>query len=77
MIMTNKLLPVALVAALLGGSVGAYVMHSKKAAEPQSTVTNTQPSDAQYAQLQSTTPAGDQLVPAVFNSVAEQTAYKS
>ncbi len=30
MIMTNKLLPVALVAALLGGSVGAYVMHSKK-----------------------------------------------
>ena len=29
MIMTNKLLPVALVAALIGGSVGAFVMHSK------------------------------------------------
>ena len=29
MIMTNKLLPVALVAALIGGSVGAVVMHSR------------------------------------------------
>ena len=28
MIMTNKLLPVALIAALVGGSVGALVMHS-------------------------------------------------
>jgi len=27
MIMTNKLLPVALIAALIGGSVGALVMH--------------------------------------------------
>jgi hypothetical protein len=27
MIMTNKLLPVALIAALIGGSVGAVVMH--------------------------------------------------
>ena len=78
MIMTNKLLPVALVAALLGGSVGAFVMHSKKQnAEPQSTVTTTQPSDAQYAQFQSNAPARDNFVPAEFNSAAEQTAYKS
>ena len=32
MIMTNKLLPVALVAALIGGSVGAVVMHSRSQA---------------------------------------------
>src|SRR5882724_9550002 len=37
MIMTNKLLPVALVAALIGGSVGAFVMHSRN----QSTTANT------------------------------------
>lgn len=78
MIFTNKLLPVALVAALLGGSVGAFVMHSKKQnTEPQSTVTTTaQPSDAQYAQLQSNA-ARDQFVPVGFNTAAEQTAYKS
>lgn len=80
MIMTNKLLPVALVAALLGGSVGAYVMHSRNqtAAAPQTvSSSNLQPTDAQYAQLQGTNAASDQFVPAQFNSVAEQTAYKS
>ena len=30
MIMTNKLLPVALIAALVGGSVGALVMHTRR-----------------------------------------------
>ena len=79
MIMTNKLLPVALVAALLGGSVGAFVMHSKKqTAEPQTTVSTAQPTDAQYAQFQGNAPAtSDQFVPAGFNTAAEQTAYKS
>ncbi len=32
MIMTNRLLPVALIAALVGGSVGAFVMHSRNSA---------------------------------------------
>ena len=32
MIMTNKLLPVALIAALVGGSVGALVMHKSQPA---------------------------------------------
>ena len=32
MIMTNKLLPVALIAALIGGSVGALVMHKSQPA---------------------------------------------
>src|SRR6266511_912041 len=35
MILTNKLLPVALIAALIGGSVGAFVMHSRN--QPTST----------------------------------------
>lgn len=65
MIMTNKLLPVALVAALIGGSVGAFVMHSRNASTtstiPSTTSTSgTQTSaldsprnaDAQYAQYQ-------------------------
>lgn len=79
MIMTNKLLPVALVAALLGGSVGAFVMHSRKqAAEPQATSsTLAQPTDAQYAQYQANATSRDQFIPAEFQSSAEQTAYKS
>jgi len=78
MILTNKLLPVALVAALIGGSVGAFVMHSKN--QPAETTASAAPSsDAQYAQYQpnATTAANAQYVPAEFNSSAEQTAYKS
>lgn len=78
MIMTNKLLPVALVAALIGGSVGAVVMHSRStpAAEPQSTSTTaTVPAtDAQYQATASNTEA---FVPAEFSSASEQSAYKT
>ena len=51
MIMTNKLLPVALVAALIGGSVGAFVMHSNKtSAETQrATLDTSRNPDVQYA----------------------------
>ncbi len=85
MIMTNKLLPVALVAALIGGSVGAFVMHSRNnSAETQSTVQETaKPADSQYAQLQPTMVdrsldrTNDSYVPAQFETVSEQTAYKS
>jgi len=78
MIMTNKLLPVALVAALLGGSVGAFVMHSRnQTAQAQPAISTTQPADAQYAQFQGNTTARDQFIPAEFSSAAEQTAYKS
>ncbi len=74
MIMTNKLLPVALVAALIGGSVGAFVMHSRNEtpAETQ-TATSTQPVNGTLA----STAGGEQFIPAQFNSPAEQTAYKS
>src|SRR6185503_12441214 len=39
MIMTNKLLPVALIAALVGGSVGALVMHKSQPATAETTTT--------------------------------------
>jgi hypothetical protein len=79
MIMTNKLLPVALVAALIGGSVGAFVMHSNKtSAETESTTLNTSRNpDLRYAQYQADVSGSEQLVPTGFNTSAEQTAYKT
>jgi hypothetical protein len=76
MIMTNKLLPVALVAALIGGSVGAFVMHSKNqtTTEPQAAQSTLSGTDAQY---QAAASGKDQFVPAEFNTASEQTAYKS
>ncbi len=70
MIMTNKLLPVALIAALVGASVGAFVMSSRN--EP-TAIAGTQ--QAAPATTQSQT--DDEFVPAEFASPAEKTAYKS
>ena len=82
MIMTNKLLPVALVAALIGGSVGAFVMHSRNQSTTEDTTTATTPAystnaDAQFARYQPNTSVNDPLVPAQFGTTQEQTAYKS
>jgi len=79
MIMTNKLLPVALVAALIGGSVGAFVMHSKSQtpAQPQTAQSTVQGTDAQNAQYQANASGGEQFIPAEFNTASEQSAYKS
>jgi hypothetical protein len=84
MIMTNKLLPVALVAALIGGSVGAFVMHSRNsttstARNPVVTQDTARPTDAQYAQYQprNEVAAQESYVPAGFSTAAEQNAYKS
>jgi hypothetical protein len=80
MIMTNKLLPVALVAALIGGSVGAFVMsrNSTTTAPNKAVVQETaRPTDAQYAQYQPVQPGSEQFIPAGFNTAAEQTAYKT
>lgn len=77
MIMTNKLLPVALVAALIGGSVGAVVMHSRSqpaTAEPVSTTATVPATDAQY---QATASNRDSFIPAEFSSASEQSAYKT
>ncbi|HJT66611.1 MAG TPA: hypothetical protein VJ749_09160 [Pyrinomonadaceae bacterium] len=73
MILTNKLLPVALIAALIGGSVGALVMHKSQPASAETTTaaqTTTQPIAANTAQQ-------DEVVPAQFNTTGEQTAYKT
>lgn len=79
MIMTNKLLPVALVAALIGGSVGAFVMHSNKssAETERSTLDTSRNPDVQYAQYQTDVSGREQIIPAGFNTSAEQTAYKT
>jgi hypothetical protein len=73
MILTNKLLPVALVAALIGGSVGALVMHSRSESAEAKTMPAQQGIDAQYASANNK----DQFIPAEFSTSAEQSAYKS
>ena len=73
MIFTNKLLPVALIAALIGGSVGALVMHKSQPAEAETT-TAAQTANA----LPSAEPvANNEMVPVAFNTAGEQTAYKT
>src|SRR5215813_4835193 len=67
MIFTNKLLPVALIAALVGGSVGALVMHSRNQTATAETTAANQAADAQK----------NEAIPAEFNTPAEQTAYKT
>jgi len=75
MIITNKLLPVALVAALIGGSVGAVVMHSRnQPTTPTATSSNLTGTDAQY---QPNTTGNAQFVPAEYQTGTEQNAYKS
>ena len=78
MIMTNRILPVALVAALIGGSVGAFVMHSNnsKAPEAQTASLDTTRDAALDAQYRATQ-AQNELVPAEFDSSSEQGAYKT
>lgn len=76
MILTNKILPVALIAALLGGSVGALIMHRS---QPAATDRTTQ-ATASYmpaANQQALANDGAQMVPAQFTTSGEQTAYKT
>jgi hypothetical protein len=72
MILTNKLLPVALIAALIGGSVGALVMHKSQPAAAETTTT-AQTTSAPATQQQ----ADNEMVPVEFNTAGEQTAYKT
>jgi hypothetical protein len=72
MIMTNKLLPVALIAALIGGSVGALVMNRSQSATAEMT---TQEQTARTATpVSAEQPATGEVA---FNTVGEQTAYKT
>jgi hypothetical protein len=74
MIMTNKLLPVALIAALVGGSVGALVMHKSQPATAETTTAAAPNTTA----APTAEPASDnEMVPAEFNTAGEQTAYKT
>ena len=74
MILTNKLLPVALIAALVGGSVGALVMHKSQPATAETTtaapLAQTQPATAEEISY-------NEAVPTQFNTAGEQTAYKT
>lgn len=75
MIMTNKLLPVALIAALVGGSVGALVMNRSQSATAE---TNTSQTARTATPLAAQQPQADQdLVAAGFDTAGEQTAYKT
>ena len=76
MIMTNKLLPVALIAALVGGSVGALVMHSRNQSNTAAATTerSTVPTDANYVADRQV--ATDPFMPAAFDTAEEQGAYK-
>jgi hypothetical protein len=77
MIMTNKLLPVALIAALIGGSVGALVMHKSQPAAAETLATqNTARTAAPVATYQ-TAADNNEMVPGEFNTAGEQTAYKT
>jgi hypothetical protein len=72
MIMTNKLLPVALIAALIGGSVGALVMHQSQPASAETTTA------AQTTPVASTDQqTANEIIPAQFNTAGEQSAYKT
>ena len=71
--MTNKLLPVALIAALIGGSVGALVMHKT---QPATAETTTAANNLQTA-TPATSQANGDMVAASFNTAGEQTAYKT
>src|ERR1051325_7954348 len=78
MILTNKLLPVALVAALIGGSVGAFVMHTRNQTAEASTATApATPVQTQDASYEANAGPREQYVPAEFNSAPEQNAYKA
>jgi hypothetical protein len=75
MILTNKLLPVALIAALIGGSVGALVMHKSQPASAETTTAAAPLAQPQAATAQQA--SYDEAVPAEFNTAGEQTAYKT
>lgn len=70
MIMTNKLLPVALIAALIGGSVGALVMHRSQPATAETTTST-------GAQVAGATTQSEAALPSDFNTPEEQIAYKT
>jgi hypothetical protein len=76
MIMTNKLLPVALIAALVGGSVGALVMHKSQPATAETRIASAQDT-AKTAAPTTEQVSDNEMVPTEFRTAGEQTAYKT
>src|SRR5919106_464071 len=76
MIMTNKLLPVALIAALVGGSVGALVMHSRNQSTATAATTENAAVPSDTTLVADRQVAADPFMPAEFDTAAEQGAYK-
>ena len=74
MIMTNKLLPVALIAALIGGSVGALVMNKSQSATAETTAS---PNTVKTAGAATEQTSANEMLPGEFNTAGEQTAYKT
>lgn len=68
MTMNNKILPIALVAALLGGSVGAFVMRPSNNAETADNNRVTAPATTTSRNLASTSNAADEALPAADNN---------
>lgn len=69
MIFTNKLLPVALIATLVGGSMGALVMHSRSQ--------SVSADNTEVATAKDVAAAESEGIPSNLNTPAEQTAYKT
>ena len=76
MIMTNKLLPVALIAALIGGSVGALVMNRSQSATAETTTPETARTLTPATPIAASQTQQD-LSQAGYASAAEETAYKT
>ena len=74
MIMTNKLLPVALIAALIGGSVGALVMNKSQSATAETTASQ---NSVKTAGATTEQVSNNEVAPDEFNTAGEQTAYKT
>lgn len=78
MIMTNKIVAVALITALIGASLGAAVMHSRDTARVDETSTTIPSTTNAWANTKDPNyvPVADQKVPAEFTTAEGQTAYK-
>jgi hypothetical protein len=78
MIMTNKIVAVALITALIGAGLGAAVMHSRNSATLAETNTTVPSSATAWDNTREAkyTNAAEQTVPSEFNTAEGQTAYK-
>ncbi|HXD29861.1 MAG TPA: hypothetical protein VN643_02015 [Pyrinomonadaceae bacterium] len=76
MIMTNKIVAVALITALIGASLGAAVMHSRDTSKAAETTAAVPTTNAPDAMTDARFLGASEKVPAEFATTQEQTAYK-